>query len=144
MAAKYLIVTDPSYILPEDIWDKCCNEAAYSSELFDECISKALSEFSGAKAWAHSTGFGDWSNSMSGPAIVQDRFCADSGMVCVCQCTEPVGGKLEDLPAHCFAVIDVDRSEVTVNFNMTVSDWCVVEIKALDDTGEWHSEYPDE
>lgn len=90
---KY-IVTDPCYLLPDDIWDKCCevfkddDETKY--DRFDEEVSKALSDFTGFPAYACGTGFGDWDNSIWGDGVIKHDFVADAGMVCVCRLTDKV------------------------------------------------------
>lgn len=141
--SKY-IVTDPCYILPGDTWSKCIDACEQYSEQpdwsdkFTEQVQAALSEFVGSKAWANSTLFGDWTNMMYGPNVIQDRFCADSGMVCVCEYNDKVKEATKDLPEHCFAIIEAD-DDIKVNFDESVSDWCVIKIESS--FGNFHSEY---
>ena len=153
MSSKYITVTDPSYILPAAIYDECwekCKQLYGNNgdnidwDHYHSMLADALTEFSGAKAWVASTGFGDWDNTMYGPAVVQSEFTADAGMMCVCEITEPVKAALSKLPEHCYAIIDIDRVGIAnVNFNTKDPNWHVVEI--TDNEGnEWFSEYPDD
>lgn len=83
-------VTDPCYVINTDAWDRLCNEASELegdkkwTEIFQQLVEDYLQEKSGAK-WARAgdTGYGDWSNSMSGPAVINNSFYADAGMWCV-------------------------------------------------------------
>ena len=66
--AKQYVVTDPCYILPDDVWSECLQKTGEYNDSwcdrFDEQVQAALSAFVGSKAWAESTGFGDWTNEM--------------------------------------------------------------------------------
>ena len=89
---KY-VVTDPCYILDNDVWSKCCEvfdkykDDEFMYQRFDEAVSKALIEYTGYPAFACGTGFGDWSNQLSGIGVIKSEFFADAGMVCVCRLT---------------------------------------------------------
>ena len=89
---KY-VVTDPCYILDNDVWSKCCEvfdkykDDEFMYQRFDEAVSKALIEYTGYPAFACGTGFGDWSNQLSGIGVIKPDFFADAGMVCVCRLT---------------------------------------------------------
>jgi len=83
-------VTDPCYVIDTDAWDRLCNEASELegdkkwTEIFQQLVEDYLQEHTGAK-WARAgdTGYGDWSNRMSGAAVLDDEFYADAGMWCV-------------------------------------------------------------
>lgn len=73
--------------------DKCCEvfdkykDDEFMYQRFDEAVSKALVEYTGYPAFACGTGFGDWSNQLSGIGVIKSDFFADAGMVCVCRLT---------------------------------------------------------
>ena len=146
MSKKY-VITDPYYILPEEDRRKCCDYADKTSkedhedwsEIFHTAVEMALTRFTQGQAWVNSTLFGDWTNRMYGPNVIQDRFCADSGMVSVCEYNDKVKEATKDLPEYCFAIIEAD-DDIKVSFDESVSDWCVVEIESS--FGNFHSEYP--
>ena len=144
--SKYKVITDPCYILPEDIWNECIEKCeqykdANWSERFNEAVKKALTEFSGSNAWVERTGFGDWTNEVYGPAVVDPYFAADSGMVCVCDYSEPVKASLENISDGCAAMIETS-GDITVEFDRSISDWTVVYITDLVDDCEWHTHIP--
>ena len=130
---KQYVVTDPCYILPDDTWNECIEKAGENDagwcDRFDEQVQAALSAFVGSKAWAERTGFGDWSNVLYGPNIKHDQFCADSGMFSVCEFNDKVKEALKDCPEHCYAVFETD-GDISVEFDDSVSDWHVAEIKS--------------
>ena len=92
ISIKY-VVTDPCYILDNDVWSKCCEvfdkykDDEFMYQRFDEAVSKVLIEYTGYPAFACGTGFGDWSNQLSGIGVIKSEFFADAGMVCVCRLT---------------------------------------------------------
>lgn len=147
MTKKY-VITDPCYILPEETWSACCKkcEEQYGeegwSEHFDGIVEEALKDFTQDKSWANSTLFGDWSNTMYGINVLQDQFCADSGMVAVCSFNDKVQEALKDCPKHCYAVIETEDN-VSVEFDESTSDWCVVKITSSNGDN-FHSAYPTE
>ena len=132
MEKRKIVVTDPCYIMSEEDWDACCNEAEQRrdehkqewEEAFDEIVSRKLTELSGHKAYATSTGFGDWNNE-----IACQSFCADSGMVCVCYLTDEMRNRLNEYPNQSLAAIIYVEGDIKVNFDYTHSDWTVVEIE---------------
>lgn len=145
---KLYCITDPYYILPEEDRRKCCDYADKTSkedhedwsEIFHTAVEMALTRFTQGPAWVNSTLFGDWDNVMYGPNVIQDEFCADSGMVAVCSFNDKVQEALKDCPKHCYAVIETEDN-VSVEFDESVSDWCVVKITSSN--GDiFHSEYP--
>ena len=142
------IITDPCYLLDDDVWQKCCKAAerpdhSWDDELFATKVANELTKMTGQKAWASETGFGDWSNTMCGNnvKIIQSYFVADSGMVSVCVLTP-------EIEAHGFdyfgAIIECE-GDVTVNFDKEDSNWTVVYIKdAVDCFHSLLSPYADE
>ena len=53
---KY-IITDPCYILPQDVWHNCCKAAElpnhdWDDELFAAKVANELTKLTGQKAWA--------------------------------------------------------------------------------------------
>lgn len=145
--SKYKVITDPCYILPDDTWSECIQKAGeYDkgwSERFNHEVAKALTEFSGSNAWVERTGFGDWNNEVFGPSVVEPYFAADSGMVCVCDYSEPVRAVIKDISEGCAAVIETS-GDISVEFDRSVSDWTVVNITDLVDDNTWHTHIPDD
>ena len=140
---KY-IITDPCYILPDNIWDECIKKAGENDkewgDRFDEQVQAALSAFVGSKSWAESTGFGDWSNAVFGPNVLHEYFCADSGMFSICEYNDTVKEATKDLPEHCFTIFETD-GDISVEFDNSESDWHVAKIKSS--TGEsWETDLP--
>lgn len=113
------VVTDPCYIVNEDVWSEACKHIDENGLIdyprFEEVISNAC----GTKVDICDTGYGDWSNSISGPSghIINRDFCADAGMVCVAKLTPEIEEHLDmdlDEPNPIAAVIDVtDITEVS-------------------------------
>lgn len=148
--SKYKVITDPCYILPEEEWKHCCDYADKTSKedkvdwsyIFNRAVEMALTKFSGSNAWVERTGFGDWTNTVYGPSVVEFGFAADSGMVCVCDYSEPVRAALENISDGCAAMIETS-GDITVEFDRSTSDWTVVYIR--DEEGnEWHTSLPGE
>lgn len=149
---KRYVVTDPCYILPREIWSACCDkaESVYGDdwgENFDKFVQEALKDFTQGQAFVCSTGFGDWDNDLYGPRVEGlGSFCADSGMVCVCEYT----GKVSDALNKDSNAIEAERAAVfeaegpiEVDFDTSRSDWTVVEIE--DANGDcWNTHIPDD
>ena len=148
--AKRYVITDPCYILPEDLWDKCLSYADKTSKedntdwsgIFHTAVEMALTRFTKASSWADSTGFGDWNNCIHGPCVhYTGGFCADSGMVCVCEYTDAVAERIKDIiEKGCAALFDAE-GPLKVNFNREDRDWTVVEIEDAEGN-EWHTDIP--
>ena len=126
------IVTDPCYILPDNIWDQCCKSLDDGFEVFNETVSKALAEFSGCQAWACDTGYGDWNNEIFGCNVKKSDFCADAGMVCICQLSDKIKDYIEQHYDTIFfsgaAVFEMSDT-ISVEFNQNCRDWTVITIK---------------
>jgi hypothetical protein len=138
--AKTYIITDPCYILPDDIYHECFEKYYRENKSINDpenykayCndIAEALRKYSNTeyKVYVSSTGFGDWTNVIFGPNVLQADFAADSGLVCVCELTDVINEHLErtDLFVPCYGVFATE-GEVSVEFDRTVPDWVVVKI----------------
>lgn len=135
---KKFVVTDPCYILPDEVWDKCCkvfdeyDNDEFMYQRFDEAVTKALTEFTGTKAYACGTGYGDWHNQLEGDGhILHDEFCADAGMVCVCEMTENVEKALKDCGDWAYAVFECEELE-NVILDLENPNWTRVFIETTE------------
>lgn len=130
MLIKY-VVTDPCYILNDDVWDECCKFLDDSPKAFNDSVSKALTESTGFPAYACDTGDGDWNNKIYGSYIVHKEFCADSGMVCVCRLTVEIEKHFEEnypnIYSHGAAVFE-GSDDICVKFDISEPSWTVVKI----------------
>lgn len=137
---KKFCVTDPCYILPNDVWDKCYEvfdkykDDEFVYQRLDEAITKALTEFVGSKSYACSTGYGDWSNILQGDGKVINRsFCADAGMVCVCELTDKVKKALNVDEVGNFSAAIFEAEDLSkVEFDVSDNTWTVVYIETTD------------
>lgn len=89
---KYVVVTDPCYILSDKTWDELGNKYGWGDE-FTLKVAEKLREISGdPKAVAGITKVGDWCNSMTYIGgichVLEPDFAADSGMVCAVELTD--------------------------------------------------------
>ena len=142
MEKKKIVVTDPRYIMSNEDWTKCGDAAEKQrdehkrewEEAFHEIVTQRLTELSGHKAYATSTGFGDWDNDIDG-----QFFCADSGMVCVCYLTDEMQKMLDESPNKEIAAIITVEGDIKVNFDYSNLDWTVVEIE--DSAGNFFRSY---
>ena len=147
---KDYVVTDPCYILPKDIWNKCievCEEYAKDSnwsDMFNKEVENALKEFTQGQAFVESTGFGDWDNQLLGPNVKNDGgFTADAGMVCVCELTGAVHKALGNAVEKESAAVFMAQGPINVQFDTSKSDWTIVNIE--DSEGEcWTTWEPDD
>ena len=154
MTQQY-IITDPCYLLDDEVWQKCCDAAKmpsgdWNDEVFNAHVSDALKVMSGANAWACQTGFGDWTNSIQGSGtVIQNEFAADSGMVCVCQLNDKTLASMHTkYPTglgHCAAIIECE-GEVKVSFDTDDANWTVVYIEDAVDHAfcSYESAYPED
>ncbi len=146
---KQYVITDPCYILPDDVWSECCKKAGDNdkewSDRFYQHVTSALTEFVGTTAYAESTGYGDWQNSIACGPYITGQFFADSGSVCVCEYTDKVKEALGDLPDKGGAAVFEAEGRIEVQFDTKISDWTVVHISDEANT-EWMTEsaYPDD
>lgn len=135
MSKKY-VITDPSYILPREMWDACLNACeqyendSQWSDMFNKEIENALKDYTQGQAFVESTGFGDWNNTLYGPNIDGiGAFAADAGMVCVCEYTGRVSRALGNLVNNEVAAVFEADGPITVDFDTSDSDWTIVEIR---------------
>lgn len=144
------IVTDPCYILPGNIWSKCCKFLDGGFEAFNQAVSRALTKFTGYKAWACDTGYGDWDNTLYGipgtitknsPANDSAGFYADAGMVCVCKLVPDIEDMLpldEEYGTTTLGAIFEAEGKITVKMDTSDPEWTVVRIS--DEAGNhWHT-----
>lgn len=149
---KKYVVTDPCYILTHEQWHDCCEYADKTSKednvewsyIFRMAVETALTKFTNSSSWVADTGFGDWTNILYGPnKDGYGEFCADAGMVCVCEVTDKVSAVLEKIPnKKSFAIFEAE-GPISVDFNTDNSNWTVVNIK--DSAGNtWITMEPDD
>ena len=144
---KY-IITDPCYIISDQVWSECCNEAFDKPlndsqdkyEKFDQLVTNELNKLAGTtNAKAGRTGFGDWSNCMhssNDDKIIQSDFFADSGMVCIVEYNDAIKAALEANDNSHLVNEDVGgaalietEGNVEITINTENPDWTVVEIE---------------
>lgn len=126
---KYL-VTDPCYIVEDEMWDKLCakadeitnhDEGNRWSNAFDKLVENHLKELYGV-AYVAGTGFGDWTNEIDGK-----RFVADAGMVTVVP-AEKIPQKIyEEYNNHLGAIVEVEDN-ASVFLDTSNPDWTVVKV----------------
>ena len=138
---KTYIITDPSYILTQDEWFKCCKildtNKNYSEvqEQFNLKVQMKLKDVSGDNnAWCNDTLIGDWTNSIHGPDIIQSEFAADAGMVCICEYTDEVQRRIstsvdgKPLPISCYGLfkangpLSITEDEVSDQLQLYIHD----------------------
>lgn len=141
--SKTLYITDPCYILPGDTWSEVVNKYNSDSDIF-KALEKELEKISGAKAYVSSTGLGDWINeiySEDPSKIINPKFCADSGLVCVCEVNEVSEECLKQYTTtnHMCAKVEVSDN-YTVEFDQSDQFWTVVIIK--DENNKINSSLP--
>ena len=126
MSKKFnYIVTDPCYLVPHEIWAEVCDKTkTKSNDVFVEELTKHLPKGS----VAHSTGVGDYINSVS-PVyedttvnIVQSCFTVDSGFLCITPVEDPTPYEVDTR----FAIIESEE-ELTYGFDTSHLDWAVAE-----------------
>lgn len=130
---KQFVITDPCYILPEDIWQKIVKDTNEQSDvsgnwdgIFNDLTFDALRDFSKSTLPMRvaSTGIGDWSNKIQGNGkIIQSEFGADAGMVCVCEYTDTVKEALKDYPERCFAIIETEDETIDIFMDTENPQW---------------------
>lgn len=150
------VVTDPCYIIDGGRWSDLIDEASRQinpdvdmtawSDTLSSLVEEELKEITGADAFVCDTGFGDWSNAIIGPNVIQSEFCADAGMVCVCNYTKEVQEALADCGDHAYALFEA-KGKLIVDFDVSNSNWTVINIED-DSDNKWSSlhgnEYADE
>lgn len=126
MSKKFnYIVTDPCYLMPHEIWAEVCDKTKGkpNKDFADELV-KHLPKGS----VAHSTGVGDYINSISpvyedtSVCIVQSCFTVDSGFMCIAPVEDTTPFEIDTR----FAIIESDE-ELSYGFDTAHSDWTVAE-----------------
>ena len=141
---KY-IITDPCYLLDDKIWQECCDAGAlpnggWDNEAFNQKVAQELTKLSGAKAYACHTGFGDWTNKLSGPNVEADGvFYADSGMVCVCKIDAAIMNKYSLRELKRLGAVFHTLGEIEVKFNTEDPCWTEVHIKDTVNCMYWNT-----
>lgn len=144
---KQYIITDPCYVLPKTVWSECFNKTHAASSPFDNnmfmsLVEKALSEYTGNKAFVNTTGYGDWVNHLWFSVEMIGEFASDSGLVCVCEFTGPVKEAMKGIP-NCGSVFEAE-GDITVDFDTKLQDWTVIKITDSKNN-KWSTDldYPD-
>lgn len=144
---KQYIITDPSYLLTNSDYEEFADlvDAYGYGEVADRFLTDNL--FTPVKC--ENTGFGDWVNLISyvHPCkgantreklalfrinrlrhVIQDTFCADTGMVCFLELTDYIKEviKIKELEEHCYAVIECENP--VCEFDTSNPNWTVVTI----------------
>ena len=132
---KYLVI-DPCYMCQNDeVWQNVCYAIFdESNESYDYSKgAKVLSEYLGTEVVMESTGYGDWSNHIWGPNVLENEFYADAGMVAVVKLTDRVLEEIHKdytyIPGAIFETeADLDLKSC-VEFNTDNPNWTVVRIR---------------
>lgn len=145
---KQYVITDPCYILPSEEWNRCCaladEDKDHWESTFNNAVEAVLTKFSGGNCWVESTGFGDWDNRIDGPNVQGiGNFCADSGLVCICELSSPVSGILGTGINTGKAAVFEAEGPITVDFDFSHECWTVVWIKDTKDN-TWNTLIPSE
>lgn len=139
------LVTDPCYIIDNDVWDNICGQCTsddFCNGKFDRLVAEALTKLTGSKAYASGTGFGDWSNTLLGETVNSGEFVADAGMVSVCKLDAALFSKYTPEQIKNLGAIFEAEGEIEVSFDDSDSDWTVVNI--VDQAGNrWNSLPPE-
>jgi len=143
---KYL-VTDPCYIVDDDMWTKLCDKADEEtnhdtgnkwSNAFNKLVEDYLKSLYDV-AYVASTGFGDWTNEIDGK-----RFVADAGMVTVVPADKIPQKTYAEYNNNLGAIIEVaDNSRVILDTSNP--EWTIVKVGNLQslpyDDGEEEEEW---
>lgn len=147
---KTYLVTDPCYIVPNDVWDKAIDKMWDSdgNEIPNgrENYEKVLSEYVGAEVKTSNTGYGDWINYLKGNYVKSFEFCADAGEVCVVEATPIILEILKNKYNYTLneqntiiASFEVeDNAKVNVRFITKDPNWTIVCIDIEDSKGYHH------
>ena len=136
---KY-IVTDPCYIVGNDyIWEQFCK--LWFDGKFEEAEAVVSAEVKTPVRIAE-TGYGDWTNHIYGPGVIENEFFADAGMVCVCELTKGIEDHLVEEYNRVLGAIFEAEELRDVEFDNSDPDWTVVRIGT--DKGIIESENPED
>ena len=127
--AKY-IITDPCYILTDAesdaVWSEFC-DLWFKKNYGDaqELISKTV----GTPVKIEDTGYGDWTNHIYGPGVIENEFFADAGMVCVCELTDKIVNTMTEKYHRVLgAIFEADEVKY-VDFDTSDRNWTVVRVR---------------
>ena len=136
MSKELYVVTDPCYIIQDErLWNSLVDEMYKDDQLGSDTypVTRELENITKCEAWSAQTGYGDWANRMEGDSVlgVNEEFCADSGMVCVCRYTNEVSRILlyNEIPSYCYALVEMDPETVRVTMDCSNHRWTVVTIE---------------
>ena len=111
---KKFCVTDPLYILSEEVWTECCDvlneddDQEETSKLFTERLSTALNSITGGKSWVFETNRLDGVNCLKGKDhIITKHFTSTSGTVCILEFTNEIKEAIE-------------KREININGNVAI------------------------
>lgn len=144
---KKFIITDPCYLVPDpEILDGFWDIIQFIDMTEAE---KYLSQYLGTPVRIASTGYGDWSNEISGKNVIKPNFFSDSGLVCVLELTSLVDSmhyskykyRISDHPCG-VAVIEAEGL-AEVRFDTSNPKWTVVNITDTEDNVYRTSTYND-
>lgn len=139
------LVTDPCYIIDNEVWDDICGQCTdddFYNGKFNKLVADHLTEITGQQAYASETGFGDWSNKLLGETINDGEFVADAGMVSVCKLDAALLSKYTPEQIKNLGAIFEAEGEIEVSFDDSDSDWTIVNI--VDQAGNcWNSLPPE-
>lgn len=129
---KKFIITDPCYLIPDpEAWYCFCDIIQDISMAEAENF---LTHYLATPVRIAKTGYGDWSNEISGKNVIEPNFFADAGLVCVLELTHLVDQMhkskfdylISDNPCG-VAVIEAEGL-ADVRFDISDSRWTVVTI----------------
>ena len=136
---KY-IVTDPCYLMHinqnRTVWEEFCR--LWFADRFEDAEAFLKDFLKLDYLTICDTGYGDWTNHLymdSGIKIYEQEFFADSGLVCVANCTDEMLNRYNISGA----VFETEQLR-DVRFNDDDPNWTVVEIHTKE--GSLHTEYP--
>lgn len=85
-----IVITDPCYIMPEDVWIDLCDGAWFDNRRSTDFTEGGTIYFNGAKILYSSTAHGDGGYKISAASLIDDKgeikqssFDVDSGTMCV-------------------------------------------------------------
>ena len=144
---KKFIITDPCYLIPDPaIADGLSDIIQFISMAEAE---KYLSQYLATPVKIASTGYGDWSNEISGKNVIKPNFFADSGLVCVVELT-PLVDRMHyskykyRISDHACGVAVIEAEGLAeVSFDTSDPKWTVVNITDTDGNVYHTSTYND-
>lgn len=140
---KKFIITDPCYLVAsQGVWRHFCDTIGDADLSEGEAVTieaeKILSQYLETPVRVASTGYGDWSNEISGKNVIASTFFADAGLVCVAELTPLVdqkheamfGYRISDKPCG-VAVIEAEGL-AEVKFDDSNPEWTLITITDTD------------